>query len=55
MHLRTTEEMEMKGLDLDQFFDEQIGDWGMYDELSKRKVELEISALATPEAMEVLQ
>jgi Amt family ammonium transporter len=53
MHLRTTEEAEMKGLDLDQFFDEQIGDWGMFDELSKRKMELEISALATPEATEV--
>ena len=53
MHLRTTEEAEMKGLDLDQFFDEQIGDWGMFDELSKRKMELEISALATPETTEV--
>lgn len=27
MHLRVGEEAELKGLDLDQFFDEQIGDW----------------------------
>lgn len=27
MHLRVSEEVEMLGLDLDQFFDEQIGDW----------------------------
>jgi Amt family ammonium transporter len=53
MHLRTTEEAEIKGLDLDQFFDEQIGDWGMFDESSRRKMGLEISALATPEAQEV--
>jgi len=32
MHLRVTEEAEMRGLDLDQFFDEQIGesDWGVF-------------------------
>lgn len=52
MHLRTTEEAEIRGLDLDQFFDEQIGDWGMFDELSRRKMEMEISALATPEVTE---
>jgi len=33
MHLRVTEEAEILGVDLDQFFDEQIGDWGMLDEL----------------------
>ena len=27
MHLRISEEAEMRGLDEDQFFDEQIGDW----------------------------
>ena len=27
MHLRVSEEVGMRGLDLDQFFDEQIGDW----------------------------
>jgi Amt family ammonium transporter len=48
MHLRVTEEAEMKGLDLDQFFDEQIGDWGMFDELSKARMALEISSPGTP-------
>ena len=32
MHLRVSEEVEMIGLDLDQFFDEQIGDWSMYEQ-----------------------
>ena len=31
MHLRVTEEAEMIGLDLDQFLDEQIGDWSMME------------------------
>jgi Amt family ammonium transporter len=31
MHLRVTEEVEMRGLDLDQFFDEQIGDWAFFE------------------------
>ncbi|KAK1068141.1 hypothetical protein LTR12_004320 [Friedmanniomyces endolithicus] len=32
MHLRVSDEAEMMGLDLDQFFDEQVGeaDWGMF-------------------------
>lgn len=30
MHLRVSEEAEMNGLDLDQFFDEQIGEWELY-------------------------
>lgn len=38
MHLRVSEESEMIGLDLDQFFDEQIGDWGMFDELNRAKM-----------------
>ncbi|KAI9732301.1 MAG: hypothetical protein M1834_001508 [Cirrosporium novae-zelandiae] len=29
MHLRASEEAEIQGLDLDEFFDEQIGDWSM--------------------------
>ncbi|KAF2143618.1 uncharacterized protein K452DRAFT_285653 [Aplosporella prunicola CBS 121167] len=33
MHLRVSEEAEMVGLDLDQFFDEQIGDWSMFDHM----------------------
>jgi Amt family ammonium transporter len=32
MHLRVTEEAEMIGLDLDQFFDEQIGDWSIVEQ-----------------------
>ncbi|KAL2349779.1 methylammonium permease 3 [Cryomyces antarcticus] len=31
MHLRVSEEAEMMGLDLDQFFDEQIGDWSVFE------------------------
>lgn len=31
MHLRVSEEAEIIGLDIDQFFDEQIGDWSMLD------------------------
>ena len=29
MKLRVSEEAELGGLDLDQFFDEAIGDWGV--------------------------
>ncbi|KAF2645489.1 ammonium transporter [Massarina eburnea CBS 473.64] len=32
MHLRVTEEAEMIGLDVDQFFDEQIGDWSIMEQ-----------------------
>ena len=52
MHLRVSEEAEVNGLDLDQFFDEQIGDWGLFDELERRKIELEISAASTPPLQE---
>lgn len=31
MHLRVSEEAEMIGLDVDQFFDEQIGDWTLLE------------------------
>jgi Amt family ammonium transporter len=31
MHLRVTSEAEMMGLDLDQFGDEQIGDWSLME------------------------
>jgi Amt family ammonium transporter len=53
MHLRVSEEAEMQGLDIDQFFDEQIGDWGMFDELSRRRMEMEILAPGTPPAQDV--
>jgi Amt family ammonium transporter len=32
MHLRVTEEAELAGLDMDQFFDELIGDHGLLEE-----------------------
>lgn len=31
LHLRVSDEVEARGLDTDQFFDEQIGDWSMFD------------------------
>lgn len=34
MNLRVSEEAEMIGLDIDQFFDEQIGDWSMFEQHS---------------------
>lgn len=48
MHLRVTEEAEIQGLDVDQFFDEQIGDWAIFDELDQRKMVLEASTPRTP-------
>lgn len=38
LHLRVTDEAEERGLDLDQFFDEEIGDWGVFDELERRRI-----------------
>lgn len=55
MHLRVTEEAEIKGIDLDQFFDEQIGDWGMFTELERRKAELQISSPGTPQVQELAE
>lgn len=55
MHLRVTEEAEMNGLDRDQFFDESIGDWGMFDELNRRKMEMEISSPSTPRIEELAE
>jgi Amt family ammonium transporter len=52
MHLRVTEEAEMMGLDIDQFFDEQIGDWGMFEEMDRRKMAMEISSPSTPHVQE---
>jgi Amt family ammonium transporter len=52
MHLRVTEEAEIQGLDMDQFFDEQIGDWGMFEELNQRKMVLEASSPGTPQVRE---
>lgn len=35
LHLRVTDEAEELGLDMDQFFDEQIGDWSYLEEVEK--------------------
>ena len=38
LHLRVTDEVEERGLDNDQFFDEEIGDSEIFDELEKRQL-----------------
>lgn len=37
LHLRISDEAEERGLDLDQFFEEEIGDWGLVHELEKSR------------------
>lgn len=37
LHLRVSDEAEELGMDLDQFFDEQIGDWSYLEEVHKRR------------------
>lgn len=37
LHLRVSDEAEERGLDLDQFFDEQIGDWSYLDMVQKQQ------------------
>lgn len=37
LHLRVSEEAEELGLDLDQFFDEQIGDWSYLEHIEKSR------------------
>jgi Amt family ammonium transporter len=37
LHLRISDEAEESGLDLDQFFEEEIGDWGMLHELQRKQ------------------
>ncbi|CAK7219095.1 hypothetical protein SBRCBS47491_003727 [Sporothrix bragantina] len=39
MHLRVSSEAEMIGLDRDQFFDEEIGDWAMFHELEAKQMQ----------------
>jgi ammonia channel protein AmtB len=49
MHLRVSDEAETVGLDLDQFFDEQIGDWSLFELLAgSHRMVRPISALVTP-------
>lgn len=40
MHLRVSEEAEILGLDRDQFFDEEIGDWGLFEELERKNLDV---------------
>jgi Amt family ammonium transporter len=35
VHLRVSEEIETVGLDVEKFFDEQIGDWGLVEQLHR--------------------
>ncbi|KAF1990835.1 methylammonium permease 3 [Aulographum hederae CBS 113979] len=39
LHLRVSEEAEMIGLDLDQFVDEQIGDWALFEQHALESVQ----------------
>ncbi|KAK7418608.1 hypothetical protein QQZ08_011192 [Neonectria magnoliae] len=39
LHLRVSDEEEERGLDLHQFFEENIGDWEVHEELTKRRVQ----------------
>lgn len=48
LHLRVTDEAEEQGLDRDQFFDEEIGDRGIFDELQKRGLSLDAILGQTP-------
>lgn len=41
LHLRVSDEVEERGLDGNQFFDEEIGDRGIFDELQKRGLSLD--------------
>ena len=54
LHLRVSEEAELAGLDIDQFFDEQVGDWGMFEELSRKREESILSP-GTPLIQDSLQ
>ena len=53
MHLRVTDEPEMIGLDFDQFFDEQIGDWSMLD--GARAVDPDTSTPGTPPSQQTVK
>jgi ammonium transporter, Amt family len=37
LHLRISDDAEAQGLDLDQFFEEEIGDWGLVHELERQR------------------
>jgi hypothetical protein len=48
MHLRVSDEAETVGLDLDQFFDEKIGNWSLFDHTSGIQDGKMISTPVTP-------
>lgn len=39
LHLRVSDEAEEAGLDMDQFFDEEIGDWSMSHALEQKSLQ----------------
>ncbi|KAL3424074.1 ammonium transporter [Phlyctema vagabunda] len=51
LKLRVSEEAELKGLDFDQFFDEQIGDYSFLEEINGKRSEI-ITAPGTPQVRE---
>lgn len=54
MHLRVSEEAEMIGLDVDQFFDEQVGDWSLFETAHGIPEPMKTSAPVTPPNEETL-
>jgi Amt family ammonium transporter len=54
MHLRVTDEAEIMGLDMDQFFDEQIGDFSLFEEIERSRP-INTSGQQTPVETPVLQ
>ncbi|TAQ90954.1 hypothetical protein B7494_g714 [Chlorociboria aeruginascens] len=51
---RINEKAEREELDLDQFFDEQVGDWGMFGEYQWRKIE-EMGSIGSSPGMPVIE
>lgn len=50
LHLRISDDAEEHGLDLDQFFEEEIGDWGLVHELERKRYETAIMGHAPAHA-----
>lgn len=48
MHLRISDEAESAGLDLDQFFNEEIGDWSLVEPITVHALPVEDSAAGSP-------
>jgi Amt family ammonium transporter len=48
MHLRVSDEAETMGLDIDQFFDEQVGDWSLFETTHGLPEPMKSSAPVTP-------